>query len=338
MRSKYQLRSRLTAVTNSKTKKQNTFFNNKEWLKSCPSAIRKGAVYDATAKLAACFSNLKAKNIKKFSSPFRTKKKEQLQGYSYSLEKNNISKQDNELFIFPSILEDMRYFGTKQLHKLMPGDKPEYDCKIQKTAYGEYFLIIPYKSVPKPKKTTITNPVSIDPGVRKFLTTYSPVNLESFMIGNRWSTRIMSLLLKLDNMKSKKDKKKALQIRKKVDNLKKELHFKSASFISKRYDLVIMPKLQTQKLSIKAERKLRTKTVRAMLNARHSSFYDCLRDKCWEQGVPFLQVGEAYTSQTCPCCGHLNKCNETYNCKNCSFQHDRDIVGSLNIMLKAVRN
>ena len=334
IRSKNQLRSRFTAIQNSSTEQKNTFFNNKEWLKECPSAIRKGAVYDAKANLSACFSNLKAKNIKYFKSPFRSKKKEQLNGYCYSLEKNNIQKKENKLFIFPTILGEMKYFGTKQLHKLIPDDKPIYDCKIQKSAYGEYFLVIPYKVIPKNLKTEIKNPVSIDPGVRKFLTTYSPTQQESFMIGNRWSTKIMSLLLKLD---VEKDKQKCIQLRKRVDNLKKEMHYKSASFISKRYDLVLMPKLQTQKLSSKVGRKLKTKTVRAMLNARHSSFFNCLKDKCWEEGVQFLHVGEAYTSQTCPCCGQLNKCNEFYTCKNCHFQHDRDIVGALNIMLKAVR-
>lgn len=334
IRSKNQLRSRFTAIQNSSTEQKNTFFNNKEWLKECPSAIRKGAVYDAKANLSACFSNLKAKNIKHFTSPFRSKKKEQLNGYCYSLEKNNISKKENKLFIFPTLLGEMKYFGTKQLHKLIPDDKPLYDCKIQKSAYGEYFLVIPYKVIPKTLKKEITNPVSIDPGVRKFLTTYSPTQQESFMIGNRWSTKIMGLLLQLD---IEKNKQKCIRLRKRVDNLKREMHYKSASFISKRYDLVLMPKLQTQKLSNKVGRKLKTKTVRAMLNARHSSFFNCLKDKCWEEGVPFLHVGEAYTSQTCPCCGHLHKCNEFYTCKNCNFKHDRDMVGALNIMLKAVR-
>ena len=74
-----------------------------------------------------------------------------------------------------------------------------------------------------------------------------------------------------------------------------------------------------------------------MLQAGHSKFFDTLKDKCWENGSHFLHVKEDYTSQTCPCCGTLNKCNEFFKCKNCSFSHDRDIIGSLNIMLKAVR-
>ena len=99
-----------------------------------------------------------------------------------------------------------------------------------------------------------------------------------------------------------------------------------------------MPKLDTGKLSQKQTRRLRTKTVRAMLNAGHSTFFKCIKEKCWEHGSKFLHVKEDYTSQTCPCCGHLNKCNEVYKCKDCEFHHDRDLVGALNILLKAVRN
>lgn len=33
----------------------------------------------------------------------------------------------------------------------------------------------------------------------------------------------------------------------------------------------------------------------------------------------------------------VNKCDEVYKCKACSFSHDRDIVGAFNIMLKGVR-
>jgi putative transposase len=99
----------------------------------------------------------------------------------------------------------------------------------------------------------------------------------------------------------------------------------------------MMPKLETKKLVIKAERKLTTKTVRSLLNAGHSEFYNILKDKCWESGVRFLECREDYTSQTCPDCGSLNKCNETYHCKQCGFQNDRDVVGALNILLKGVQ-
>jgi putative transposase len=144
----------------------------------------------------------------------------------------------------------------------------------------------------------------------------------------------MKLLFKLDKEKDKKIRKK---IRKKVSNLKDEMRNQSANFIAKRYDLVLMPKLESGKLCIKASRRLKTKTARALLNAGHSKFFDSLKSKCWEYGSTFLHVKEDYTSQTCPECGSLNKCNEIYKCKKCLFKHDRDVVGAMNIMFKAIR-
>lgn len=83
---------------------------------------------------------------------------------------------------------------------------------------------------------------------------------------------------------------------------------------------------------------MRTKTVRALLQARHCEFFEYLKEKSRETGTQFLHVREEYTSQTCPNCGCLNKCNEVYKCKSCKFSEDRDITGAFNIMLKAVRS
>ena len=125
--------------------------------------------------------------------------------------------------------------------------------------------------------------------------------------------------------------------RRRVYYLKREMHFQVANVIAKRYDLFMMPKLPVGKLTERATRRLKTKTARSLLNLGHAQLFDTIQDKCWEQGKHFLQVREEYTSQTCPCCGHLNKCNEVYLCKDCGFRHDRDIVGALNILLKSIR-
>jgi transposase len=331
----FKVKDRFAVIKNQKTKKTNSFFKNKEWLEKCPATIRTESIFEAKANLQACFSNLKAKNIERFNLPFRTKKHEKLRGWSISIDKRQIKKQGDKLTIFQRTLGEMKYHGVKQLHKLISNAIPEMDCKIQRNSYGEYFLIIPYKVNKKPVKSTFTNPVSVDPGVRKFLTTFAPNTKESFMMGNRWSTEMMKHLLILDR---ETDKDKVKRLRKRVYNLKKEMRNQCASFLSKRYDLILIPRLDVSKLVIKANRRLRTKTVRQMLCAGHCEFFDFLKEKCWEHGSKFLHVREEYTSQTCPNCGCLNKCNELYKCKKCDYTFDRDLTGALNIMLKAVRN
>ena len=52
-------------------------------------------------------------------------------------------------------------------------------------------------------------------------------------------------------------------------------------------------------------------------------------------GLKVKFVSEAYTSQTCPRCGHRKKpTNRNYHCNHCSFQYHRDGVGAINLWNK----
>ena len=52
-------------------------------------------------------------------------------------------------------------------------------------------------------------------------------------------------------------------------------------------------------------------------------------------GINVAKEDEAYTSQTCPSCGHRKKpSRRTYRCSKCHWQGHRDIVGASNILTK----
>ena len=52
-------------------------------------------------------------------------------------------------------------------------------------------------------------------------------------------------------------------------------------------------------------------------------------------GIKIVFVSEAWTSQTCPRCGHRKKTsNRNYHCPQCDFKYHRDGVGALNIFNK----
>jgi len=54
-------------------------------------------------------------------------------------------------------------------------------------------------------------------------------------------------------------------------------------------------------------------------------------------GIPLIKISEAYTSQTCPRCGHLNKvAGRTYRCRACGYRAHRDGVGAVNILNKGM--
>ena len=61
---------------------------------------------------------------------------------------------------------------------------------------------------------------------------------------------------------------------------------------------------------------------------------DMLTYKCKAAGIKVKQIGEKYTSQTCPSCGQRHKpSNRNYKCE-CGFQYHRDGVGAINIRKK----
>jgi putative transposase len=364
----FRIRDRIVTKKQRGAKNPNNFFNNKPWLLECPKSTRQKAVASAVANIKACFSNLKAGNITHFTAPFKRKKKEMQNGWTVEMEQLNVVREGDQLYIFKDILGEMRYFGTRQLRKLMPGVHPTHDCKVQKSAFGEYFLVLsvdverraraPLRARLKANDDGTVSlslvvfhdkPASaaIDPGVRKTLVTYSPENRESFMIGKGQAKDIVELLIQYDKFQSdlsnadakdtKAIKRKMRALRKRIFYLKKEFRDQTANFLARRYDIILMPKLDTGALSIKVGRRLKTKVVRQMLTLGHSSIFTRIREKCQEYGTQFMEVMEDYTSKTCVQCGHLHKCGETYVCKNCGFTCDRDIAGAAGIFLKAVR-
>lgn len=57
-----------------------------------------------------------------------------------------------------------------------------------------------------------------------------------------------------------------------------------------------------------------------------------LENKLSRYGIEFVKVSEAYSSQTCPHCGHRHKpTGRNYECQ-CGYKQHRDLVGAINIL------
>lgn len=57
-----------------------------------------------------------------------------------------------------------------------------------------------------------------------------------------------------------------------------------------------------------------------------------LENKLSRYGIEMIKVSEAYSSQTCPHCGHRHKpVNRNYECQ-CGYTQHRDLVGAMNIL------
>ena len=316
------------------------FQNKNKWVLKTPYDVRDEGMNDL---LKAYMTNFSKKNPTKFKIKYRSKKNE-----SESIVIHSKHWKKAGVF-YPN------FFGKEPIRASEPlPDKLEYDSRLQRTRLGEFYLCIPKPLEVKgdnqaPKWTRKEEGIlSIDPGVRTFATGYSPSGL-SIEWGKNDIGRIYRLCYKMDKLQSRwsqkevrhreryRLKKSARRIRKKIRNLIYEVHKKFAKWIVEQYHTVLLPEFQTQNMVKKGQRKIKSKTARAMLTWSHYRFRQRLLNKTRE--YPWCKVilcDEHYMSKTCGNCGNIQNIggSKVYKCKNCRVEMDRDVNGARNILLR----
>jgi putative transposase len=327
---KLELRNQLVAAENLK---------DKEWLLKTPKEIRARAVFEAHTRVVTGIKQIKNKTIKFFKMSFKDKKFQKQNGWCIDIPKQSIKKINNKtITIYKRITKDSHIQLVESLTYEI-----EHDCKIQFDGL-DYFLIVPYK-VAKSNKADRNRIISLDPGVRTFL---SGVDMEKRIeIGDKANEKMYPLLKKLDRFIGRaktatkkcktKFKKRIKQLRKRIKNLQQELHKKTSSWLCKNYNNIIIPDFQSLEMSKKQGRKIKTKTVRQMSVLGHKMFLQRLKTKAIETNTNVIIVDEAYTSKTCACCENVKSgtfTSKVFKCDKCGVKMDRDTNGSINIFKK----
>jgi putative transposase len=228
-----------------------------------------------------------------------------------------------------------------------------YDCRLQHVR-GEYYLCIPQPLEMRsenqaPDFSAEGSVISLDPGVRTFLSGYNPDgSLTSF--GDKDIGKIMSLCRHLDKLQSKcsrpdvrhkqryQMRRAAGRMRKRIQDLIRDAHHKIAKYLCQNYRVILLPSFESRHMVSRIKRRIGSKTARMMLTWSHYSFRQRLLDKARE--YPWCKVfivDEAYTSKTCTRCGSLHMklgASKTFDCPCCSYTIDRDANGARNSLLK----
>lgn len=340
------LRNRFVTAKSRKNVKNN-FLSNKQWLLQTPKSVRESAVKEARKNLSTCMKQRKNNTINKFFLRYKSRKHEKSHGWTFGIEKNNVLKEGNHLWIFKKILGEMKYRSVKQLNKFIKDKRPSHDPKIQKDKYGDYYLILSYEVAPKKVQKTHEKVASLDTGVTVYTSVYDPRG-KAYIIGKGVDQRLLDLLEKLDSLFSiysktkgtearKQVRQQIIKLRKYISNLKQELHNQVNNFLTKNFSLILYPKLDTQKLTLRERRTLTTKTVRKMLNLGHCSAFEKAKHKALERGVALLDPSEAYTTKTCSVCGKIQCCgnDRVYRCE-CGYVAERDLHGAQNVLLRSI--
>ena len=234
--------------------------------------------------------------------------------------------------------------GPLRMAEAVPAGQKE--CRLVKER-GHYWLVVPH-----PAQCDIETPsgdgvVALDPGVRTFLTYFS--ERDCGKIGQHAFGRIQRLCHWLDDLISRtitepnRHRRRRLRraqarMRQRISDLVDELHWQAARWLTDNYRIILLPTFETQDMTRRAGRRIRSKTARMMLSFRHYEFKRRLHWKAWQRGALVLDVNEAYTSKTRSWDGGIraNLGGAAVIRDNIGFGMDRDVNGARGIFLRAL--
>lgn len=325
------------------------FYGIKKWLvpslpdytQEVPRSVRDGAVSDA------CMAVKEAKRKCLKTGDFQKVKFRSRRDPVQTLFIRNDAIKDRDggvlqASIFPTTL------GRVRLAEPLPANPKDSRLILEN---GRWFLCVPHEVVlPLMARTKPFFAVGIDPGVRTFLSFVG--DGVAGQIGAQDFSRIARLCAYLDNLMSRLDPKRkdnrvnaaqrrrmrkaANRLRWKIKDLIRELHFKAARFLCENFQVLFLPVFESQRMASRLKRKLRKKSVRAMLTWSHHLFRQRVLWMAKKLGVTVIDVCEAYTSKTVNWTGEVNhKLGGAKVVKGADGQRmDRDLNGALGIYLK----
>ena len=148
----------------------------------------------------------------------------------------------------------------------------------------------------------------------------------------------------------KKAKAKVQKLHTKIANARRDFLHKATTTISQNHAVVFVEDLQVSNMSRSAAGTVEnpSKNVaaksglnKAILDQGWGEFRRQLDYKtAWNGGMLFAVLPQ-YTSQTCPCCGHISADNRQtqarFVCVECSYENHADVVGAINVLERGHR-
>ena len=296
------------------------------WAFDCPQRIRDHAMADAVK--AVKNAKIKCRSGNGFQDVGFRSRKDPKQVFGFD------AQSLHEQFVFSQKGFRSIYHAAEPIEADMEGTRIVREN-------GRYFVVVPREVPVKVPENQRLSQVAIDPGVRTFITFFSPeLNGE---IGNGDFNKVMRLCFGLDKLmskiakatcKAKRNMKKAAQkARWKIKDLISDLHHKAARFLVNTFDTIYIPSFETSQMVTK----LTSKTARMMQTFSHYSFRQFLIAKAEEYSAKVVICNEAYTSKTCSYCGKIHKIGSKKVMKcECGVKVSRDYNGARGILLRAL--
>jgi len=332
--------------------------------KNCPYDILTDEVRKFCSNLKSCKTNLENKNISKFD-----------------MKHLNPRRDIRTIFIPKSAIKNGSIYVShlKKMEGLEKVNNADRDCTLTYSKKRcKFWLNMPNTE----KRVEVKNRESIcaiDPGEATFISfcgenTFGDIGIymRSKMLKERDKIGQLQKILKKGKNKEGGKLKNKGKIKQRIQNaydrnknLRNELHNKSALFLCKNYERIIIPEFKTRNMVKKRYTKeyynkmikdgkeeemrklLRENTKKKRMNKKskfvlnmlsHYKFRQHLINKGNEYGCEIIIGTEENTTRTCTFCGSMEGEIEgrIKTCKECGKKINRDNGGSRNILIKNV--
>lgn len=297
------------------------------WAEKIPYQVKSIAIRDACIAVTA--AKRKGKKTGQFQEVHFKRKRDPIQ--SCYIPKSSITK----VGIYPRLIGGLRW--SENLPEKYGDGRLVFEN-------GRWFVCLPIE-IRRKESDNQGRVVSLDPGVRTFITYFSETSCGKLGTGDFGKIQrlcehldnLISNLSKASHQQKRRMKKAAARIRWKIRDLVNELHHKSAKFLVENFDMILLPSFETKNMVKRVSRKIRSKTVRSMLTWAHYRFKLFLKHKAFEHNKCVIDVNEAYTSKTVSWTGEIIEIGgQTKIRSKDSRVMDRDYNGARGIFLRAL--
>ena len=211
--------------------------------------------------------------------------------------------------------------------------------QIGRDAVGTFYLYVVTDSTAKEVLSATGESVGIDFGMETYLTLntgeklHHPQPLKHSLNQLRKLNKAVSRKVKGDPNNWWRAVWELARLYRKIANQRRDWHYKTATDLCERFDLIA-----TETLNLDAMKRL---WGRKVSDLAFGQFVEILKLKCLKHNREFVQVGQ-WTPTTKPCsdCGHhndnLSLSDRQWRCPECDSHHDRDVNAAINILRAAL--
>ena len=168
--------------------------------------------------------------------------------------------------------------------------------------------------------------IGIDLGLKDLATCSDGLKLKAPKIYRQYEQ-------KLGIAQRAKNKNRVRSVHAKIKNIRQNMLHQFTRKLVNEHAMIIVGNVNAKALA-------QTKLAKSVLDASWTTLRTMLKYKCENAGVLFEEVNEAYTTQTCSCCGSRLSSPKgraglgirEWQCMECGTLHDRDINSALNIL------